>query len=88
MTNNSDTQTPSTQLQQPYPAPAGRAAVALLLLLILLFVLVVFVIGAGLLYVTIAHPSLATPLTVAVAGVTLVVTIVGVIAAFFAISRR
>ncbi|MEU8728933.1 hypothetical protein AB0C68_06140 [Streptomyces tendae] len=88
MTNSSSTQTPSAWPQQPYPTPAGPAAAALLPLLILLFVLVILIIGAGLLYVTLAHPSLATPLTVAVAGVTLVVTIAGAIAAFLAVSRR
>ncbi|MFD8783795.1 hypothetical protein [Kitasatospora sp. NPDC059599] len=88
MTNNSSIQTPSARPQQSYPTPAGPAAAALLPLLILLFVLVILIIGAGLLYVTLAHPSLATPLTVAVAGVTLVVTIAGAIAAFLAVSRK
>ncbi|MEU8928060.1 hypothetical protein AB0D10_45415 [Kitasatospora sp. NPDC048545] len=88
MTNFSSTQTPSALPQQTYPAPTGPAAAALLPLLILLFVLVVLIVGAGLLYVTLAHPWLATPLTVAVAGVTVVVTIAGVIAAFLAVSKR
>ncbi|MFJ9447970.1 hypothetical protein ACIRRH_40010 [Kitasatospora sp. NPDC101235] len=88
MTNISSTQTPSALPQQSYPAPAGPAAAALLPLLILLFVLVILIIGAGLLYVTLAHPWLATPLTVAVAGVTLIVTIAGAIAAFLTVSKR
>ncbi|MFE2325309.1 hypothetical protein ACFXD5_15540 [Streptomyces sp. NPDC059385] len=43
---------------------------------------------AGLLYVTLAHPSLAMPLTVAAAGVTIVFTIAGVLVAVMASSRR
>lgn len=45
-------------------------------LLILVLVLVVLLIGAGLAYVTWRHPSLGTPLGVAVGGVTLLVTTV------------
>ncbi|MEV5880616.1 hypothetical protein AB0L75_41885 [Streptomyces sp. NPDC052101] len=44
-------------------------------LLILVLVLVVLSFGAGLVYVTWRHPSLGTPLTVALAGVTLLATI-------------
>ncbi|MFJ3205815.1 hypothetical protein [Streptomyces sp. NPDC086989] len=81
-------QGPASAPQQPTPPPAGGGAAALLPLLVLVFALLVLIIGAGLLYVTLAHPSLAMPLTVAVAGVTVVFTIAGVIAAFIAASRR
>lgn len=56
-------------------------------LVITVFMLLVLVIGAGLLYVTAVHPSLATPLTVAVGGVALVFTVVGVMTALFAMRR-
>ncbi|MEU1256642.1 hypothetical protein ABZ445_25475 [Streptomyces chartreusis] len=51
-------------------------------LLILVLVLVVLLVGAGLAYVTWRHPSLATPLEVAVVSVTLLVT------AALALARR
>ncbi|MEU4359915.1 hypothetical protein [Streptomyces virginiae] len=54
--------------------------------MVLVFVLLVLVIGAGLLYVTAAHPSLAMPLTVA--GVTIVFTITGVLVAIVASSKK
>ncbi|WP_329391435.1 hypothetical protein OG625_40180 (plasmid) [Streptomyces sp. NBC_01351] len=81
-------QDPAPVPQQPTPpASGGGATAALLPLLVLVFVLLVLVIGAGLLYVTAAHPSLAIPLTVAAAGVTIVFTIAGVLVAVMA-SRR
>ncbi|MGW4689676.1 hypothetical protein ACWEPM_32955 [Streptomyces sp. NPDC004244] len=48
-------------------------------LLGLVYALLVIAIGAGLLYVTLAHPQLAMPLTVAVAGITLVITLPGIL---------
>ncbi|MFD8024523.1 hypothetical protein ACFV6G_29415 [Streptomyces lavendulae] len=54
----------------------------------LVFVLLVIVIGAGLLYVTAAHPALAMPLTVAAAGVTIVFTIAGVLVTLLGTRRR
>ncbi|MFD8023962.1 hypothetical protein ACFV6G_26515 [Streptomyces lavendulae] len=87
-------QTSSTQQPDPFPAPQQQpapptpAGIAVLPLLVLLFVLVVLIIGAGLLYLTVAHPALAVPLTVAVGGVTVILTIAGVIAAFITASRR
>ncbi|WP_331742898.1 hypothetical protein OG239_42685 (plasmid) [Streptomyces sp. NBC_00868] len=81
-------QDPAPAPQQPIPPATDSGAAALLPLLVLVFVLLVLVIGAGLLYVTIAHPSLAMPLTVAAAGVTIVFTIAGVLVAIAASSRR
>lgn len=69
------------------PAPPTPAGIAVLPFLVLLFVLVL-IIGAGLLYLTVAHPALAVPLTVAAGGVTVMFTIAGVIAAFMTASRR
>ncbi|MFD6186776.1 hypothetical protein [Streptomyces goshikiensis] len=81
-------QDPTPAPQQPTPPAASGGATALLPLLILVFVLLVLVIGAGLLYVTAAHPSLAIPLTVAAAGVTIVFTIAGVLVSVMSSSRR
>ncbi|MGP3992031.1 hypothetical protein [Streptomyces sp. 3N207] len=55
--------------QQPQQ-PAEPPPLTLWSLLILVVVLVLLLIGAGLVYVTWCHPSLATPLQVAVGGVT------------------
>ncbi|MGR4883979.1 hypothetical protein ACIPUC_31805 [Streptomyces sp. LARHCF249] len=73
-----DTGTP-TAPQPPSPTSSPGRAVTLLLALVL--GLLILVIGAMLLYVTAVHPRLATPLTVAVAGIALVVTVAGIIVA-------
>ncbi len=82
---------PSTVVPR-LPAAAGRrrrcGSSPALPLLVLVFVLLVLVIGAGLLYVTAAHPSLAMPLIVATAGVTIAFTIAGALAAVMASSGR
>ncbi|MFF0385392.1 hypothetical protein [Streptomyces sp. NPDC004286] len=49
----------------------------MLSLLVMALALLVLVIGGGLVYVAFVHPSIAVPLTVAVTGVTLVLTVVG-----------
>ncbi|MER6522624.1 hypothetical protein ABT246_38060 [Streptomyces sp. NPDC001553] len=50
--------------------------------------LVVLVIGAGLLYVAVQHPSLTGPLSVATGGVALVVAFSGVLVSVAASQRR
>ncbi|AXE27926.1 hypothetical protein C0216_30970 (plasmid) [Streptomyces globosus] len=57
--------------------------------LILVFVLVLLLLGAGLVYLTAVHPSLAAPLTAAAAGITVVFTTATVaIAAISTSSKR
>ncbi|MEU9160652.1 hypothetical protein AB0D29_10325 [Streptomyces sp. NPDC048424] len=68
--------------------PSSGGTNPVLPLLVLVLVLVVLAIGAGLLYVTLAHPALAVPLTVAVGGVALIITIMGVVVGFISASRR
>lgn len=67
---------PATTSNGAVPQPQESAALIRVVwsLLILVLVLVVLIIGAGLVYVTWRHPSLGTPLGVAVGGVTLLVT--------------
>ncbi|MFJ4320587.1 hypothetical protein ACIP46_35680 [Streptomyces lavendulae] len=86
MSQPTPTPTPDP-LPLPTP-PASGTTSALVPLLVLVFVLLVIVIGAGLLYVTAAHPALAMPLTVAAAGVTIVFTITGVLIALLSPHRR
>ncbi|MFJ2060596.1 hypothetical protein ACIOMM_32355 [Streptomyces sp. NPDC087908] len=57
-------------------------------LLALTFTLAVAVIGGGLLYVTLAHPSLIGPLSVSVAGITVVITIAGLLITLATSHRR
>ncbi|MFB9586655.1 hypothetical protein [Streptomyces goshikiensis] len=48
----------------------------------------ILVIGAGLLYVAMRHPSLTGPLSVATGGVALIVALTGVLLTLFAAARR
>lgn len=57
-------------------------------LLALTFVLLVLIIGGGLVYVTLMHPSVAVPLTVAAAGLTVVFTVASVLVALVVAQRR
>lgn len=78
-------QSPAHQgCQQPPSTEIGATVVPLLALT---FVLLLLVVGGGLLFVTLTHPSLAVPLTVATAGVTLVFTIAGVLVSLVAQRR-
>ncbi|MFE7514258.1 hypothetical protein ACFU8I_23970 [Streptomyces sp. NPDC057540] len=61
---------------------------AVVALLALTFTLTVAVIGGGLLYVTLAHPSLIGPVSVSVAGLTLVITIAGLVITLATSHRR
>ncbi|MFF7975390.1 hypothetical protein [Streptomyces sp. NPDC007905] len=54
----------------------------------LTFVLLVLIIGGGLVYVTLMHPSVAVPLTVAAAGLTVVFTVASVLVALVIAQRR
>lgn len=69
--------------QQP---PSTDLPAAVLPILALTFVLLLIVVGGGLVYVTLTHPSVAVPLTVATAGVTFVVTIASTLVAL--VTRR
>ncbi|MET9646211.1 MULTISPECIES: hypothetical protein [Streptomyces] len=51
----------------------------LLLLVLLLFVLVILLVAGALAYLAHRRPALVAPLTLAMGGVTVVVTVVGVI---------
>lgn len=62
--------------QECQQSPATGSAI-MLSLLVMVLALLALVIGSGLVYVTFVHPSIAVPLTVAAAGVTLVLTVVG-----------
>jgi len=74
--------------QGSQPSPSAAVPPALFPLLALAFVLLVFILGSGLVYVTFTHPSIAVPLTVATAGITLVFTIAGVLVALAAAHRQ
>ncbi|MFD6180381.1 hypothetical protein [Streptomyces goshikiensis] len=71
-------------------ASAGRPAEGglVLALCVLTLALVVLVIGAGLLYVAMRHPSLTGPLSVATGGVALIVALTGVLLPLFSAARR
>lgn len=80
-----------SQLQPPEDSPQSQSeplASVLTPLLALMFVLLVVIVGCGLVYVTFMHPSAAVPLTVAAAGVTLVVAIVAVVVTLCTAQRR
>lgn len=87
-TSSTQPQDPSPTPQEPPATPSAPVGVGIWPLLVLLFVLVVLIIGAGLLYLTLSHPVLAVPLTVAAGGITIVFTVAGVVAAFISVSRR
>lgn len=71
------------QQSQPAAVPS-----LVLPLLALTFVLLVLIIGGGLVYVTLMHPSVAVPLTVAAAGLTVVFTVASVLVALVVVQRR
>ncbi|MFF4869375.1 hypothetical protein [Streptomyces sp. NPDC000961] len=71
--------------QQPQPTPLSSALIPLLTLT---FVLLVVTVGCGLAYVTLMHPAVAVPLTVATAGVTLIFAIVAAVITLCSIQRR
>ncbi|MBT2545263.1 hypothetical protein J7E99_32330 [Streptomyces sp. ISL-44] len=80
----------STANERPStPSSAGSSVTTLVVaLLALTATLVVAVIGGGLLYVTLPHPSLIEPLSVSVAGVALVITIAGLLITLTTSHRR
>lgn len=80
-------QTPPSDPQEPTTRTTASTA-AIVAILALVLVLVLLLIGASLLYVTATHPGLAVPFTVAAAGVTIVLTVVGAIATILAPQRR
>lgn len=63
--------------------PTGPQDQTQRLLLLMLLVIVLGLVFTGLAYVTYQHPALAGPLTVAIGGVTVVLTALGI-----ALSRR
>ncbi|MCY0921154.1 hypothetical protein OS965_23695 [Streptomyces sp. H27-G5] len=83
MTSVRDEPLPPNPTDHRTPATALHVALG-----IFTFLLLTAVIGAGLLYVTVRHPSLAGPLSVATGGIALIFTIAGVLVTVMATSRR
>ncbi|MGW2108025.1 hypothetical protein [Streptomyces sp. NPDC001948] len=80
----------STVNDRPSTRPSAESSVTTIVvaLLALTFTLMVAVIGGSLFYVTLAHPSLIGPLSVSVAGITVIVTVAGLLITLAASRRR
>lgn len=66
---------------------ANHTPTVVAVLLALTLTLVIAVIGGGLLYLTLVHPSLIGPLSVSAAGITVIITLSGLLITL-ATSRR